>query len=312
MATTGATANEPAVSLSGVTKRFGQATVLNGLNLAVESGTVFGFLGPNGAGKSTTINILLGLQSPTSGTARVLGYDVETHRNEIHQRVGVLPEGVTPFSNLTGSDHIEFVARTRGVAVDPVEQLSYVGLNAEAHDRPAAEYSTGMRQRLWLAMALVGNPKLVVLDEPTTGLDPDGIREIRELVTELGDNGTTVFLSSHRLEEVEAMCDRIGILHDGQIETTASVTDRSLRTLGVSVEFHVAGRPETLRATLTPQDGVQSVEIDGQRVTVSCETAADRVTIIETALSEAKIEDLSTDGASLDALFDRTVHGDES
>lgn len=310
MATTEATTSRPPVSLSRVTKRFGRTTVLNGLDLEVASGTVFGFLGPNGAGKSTTINILLGLLSPTSGTARVFGYDVETHRNEVHRRVGVLPEGVTPFSNLTGIDHVEFVARTRGVAVDPVARLSHVGLDSEAHDQPASEYSTGMRQRLWLAMALVGDPELVVLDEPTSGLDPDGIREIRELVTELGESGTTVFLSSHRLEEVETMCDRVGILHDGQIETTASVADASQRTLGVSVDFHVADRPETLRAALTPRDGVRSVVMDGHQVTVTCDTPAERVSAIEVALSEVEIEDLSTNDASVDTLFDRTVHGD--
>jgi ABC-2 type transport system ATP-binding protein len=302
-----------AIELKDLSKSFGSTVVLDGIDLEIESGTVFGFLGPNGAGKSTTINVLLGLRSPTGGTARVLGYDVETHRNEIHQRVGVLPEGVTPFSNFTGIEHVEFVARTRGVAVDPVERLSHVGLDSEAHDRPASEYSTGMRQRLWLAAALVGDPELVVLDEPTSGLDPDGIREIRELVTELGKNGTTVFLSSHRLEEVETMCDRVGILHDGQIETTASVTDGSLGALSVRVEFRVFNDPEALSAALAPQDGVRSVEIDGQWVTVTCETAADRITAVETALNEAEveIEDLSTDGASLDALFDRTVHGGE-
>ncbi|MEZ3143966.1 ABC transporter ATP-binding protein [Halobaculum sp. MBLA0143] len=298
--------------MNDLSKSFGGTVVLDGLDLEVESGTVFGFLGPNGAGKSTTINVLLGLRSPTSGTARVLGYDVETHRNEIHQRVGVLPEGVTPFPNLTGTEHVEFVARTRGVAVDPIERLSHVGLDSEAHDRPASEYSTGMQQRLWLAMALVGDPELVVLDEPTSGLDPDGIREIRQLVTELRNDGTSVFLSSHRLEEVETMCDRVGILHDGQIERTVSVADGSLGALSLSVGFRVLNRPEALSAVLAPQDGVQSVEIDGQWVTVTCETAGDRITAVETALNEVEVEDLSTDGASLDALFDRTVHGGES
>ena len=301
----------PAVRVRGLEKQFGDVTVLDGLDLTVEHGEVFGFLGPNGAGKSTTIDVLLGLCTPTDGEAEVLGYDAVTERHEVHRHVGVLPEGVRPFEELTGTEHVEFVAQAGDADPDPHRLLAYTGLEESAHDRPASAYSTGMEQRLWLAMALVGEPELLVLDEPTTGLDPDGIAEMRELIADISGRGCTVFFSSHRLAEVAATCDRVGVLHDGRIQTTSPVSDGSLAELAdeVVASFRVPDDPAGLAATLRDEDAVDAVSVDGEWVTATCSSTGARVTAVETALSTTTPTDLRVEPTSLETLFDRTVHG---
>ncbi|MGM0604826.1 MAG: ABC transporter ATP-binding protein, partial [Halobacteriota archaeon] len=211
-----------AIQLDGVSKRFGAVTALRNVDLTVESGEIFGFLGPNGAGKSTTIDILLDFVRPSAGSATVLGYDAQADSTAVRSRTGVLPDGYHVYDRLSGRDHVRFAIESKGADEDPIALLERVGI-ADAADRRAGGYSKGMTQRLVLAMALVGEPELLILDEPSTGLDPNGAREMREIIRAEADRGATVFFSSHILEQVEAICDRVGILNEGRLVALDSI-----------------------------------------------------------------------------------------
>jgi ABC-2 type transport system ATP-binding protein len=214
----------PAIHTSDLTKRYRSTAVVDSLDLVVESDEVFGFLGPNGAGKSTTIGMLLDYVRPTSGRVRVLGHDPQRDVVAVHERIGVLPDRYGLYSDLTARQHLAFVIETKRVDDDPDALLSRVGLS-DAADQPAGTFSQGMGQRLALAMALVGTPELLVLDEPFTGLDPHGVRAVREIVREENDRGAAVFFSSHVLGQVDLVCDRLGIIHDGRLVASGSPGD---------------------------------------------------------------------------------------
>ena len=294
-----------AIELDGVTKRFEDVTAVSDLSLTVEEGEVFGFLGPNGAGKSTTINVLLDFVRPTSGTVTVLGHDTREESVAVRERTGVLPEGFDVYDRLTGRAHVEFAADSKEVDADPDAVLERVGL-ADAAGRNAGGYSKGMRQRLVLAMALVGDPDLLILDEPSSGLDPAGAKEMREIVLSEAERGTTVFFSSHILEQVEAVCDRVGILQAGELVAVDSIdelraasgTDATLRIrVGTTVD-------DGLLATLRGLDGVDSVDRDGDdTLQVGCDS--DAKTAVVTALEDngVPVDDFSTEEASLEDLF---------
>ncbi len=201
---------------------------LVGLDLALESGEIFGLLGPNGSGKSTTIKLLLGLLFPTDGTARVLGR--EPGHPTVNQRVGYLPEESYLHRFLTGEETVDFYGRLFGLKRRlrrrrTAELLDMVGLDRRARMRRLKEYSKGMSRRIGLAQALVNDPELLLLDEPTTGLDPIGTREMKDLILRLRDEGKTILLSSHLLADVQDVCDRIGILARGELRECGRVRD---------------------------------------------------------------------------------------
>jgi ABC-2 type transport system ATP-binding protein len=196
---------------------------VDGLELSVDEGGVFGFLGPNGSGKTTTIRMLLGLVYADSGELRVFDRQMPAELPGVVDRIGALVETPLFFPNFTGRLNLELLSDTAGLPRARVDEvLETVGLTGRAHDRVKG-YSLGMRQRLGIAAALLKRPRLLILDEPTNGLDPAGIREIRELIRSLGASGTTVFLSSHLLNEVEQVCDHVAILSHGRCIATGSV-----------------------------------------------------------------------------------------
>ena len=206
-----------------------QATkvALCGLDLEVGAGEVFGFLGPNGAGKTTTMNVLLGFVPPTSGAAYLFGIDV---RQPIaRQRIGYLPELTYYYKFLTAEELLRFYAKIFGLSRGETDRriselLKLVELESAAR-RPIKSYSKGMQQRVGLAQALINNPDLLVLDEPTSGLDPLGRMKVREIIQRLKNEGKTVFFSSHELGEVESVCDRVAIIHQGELKALGRVTD---------------------------------------------------------------------------------------
>jgi ABC-2 type transport system ATP-binding protein len=206
-----------AIHIDDLTKRYGDYIAIDELNLTVNRGEALGFLGPNGAGKSTTINVLLDYVRPTTGTVQVLGHDTQTETQTIHKRIGVLPDGYSLYDRLTGNEHLELAAQLKQTNVDVRAVCDRVGLDQSDADRPTGAYSKGMSQRLALGMALVGNPDLLILDEPTTGLDPHGVSRMKSLIQTELDRGTTVFFSSHVLDHVESACDRVAILDDGKL-----------------------------------------------------------------------------------------------
>lgn len=292
-----------AIQLSNVTKRFGDVVAVRELDLTVESGEVYGFLGPNGAGKSTTINMLLDFVRPTDGTVEVLGEPVDTAGAGLRERIGVLPEGFDVYSRLSGRKHIEFAIESKNVDDDPDEILTRVGLT-EAADRNAGGYSKGMRQRLALGMALVGEPELLILDEPSSGLDPNGAKEMRDIVEQEADRGVTVFFSSHVLGQVEAVCDRVGILNDGELVTEDSIeglraASDSEATLILTVDDATDDDLDSVRAL----DGVSGAAVDGTTVTVACESDAKTEVISTLSGAGIEIQDIETESTSLEELF---------
>lgn len=215
------------IACSKLSKRFRRVLAVDSLDLAIERGEVFGFLGPNGAGKSTTLRMMVGLIRPTSGSIRVFGHDAWSDHCAAMRKVGVLIEAPAFYKYLSGRDNLRLLANSGGNCsareIDAV--LDTVGLLDRAGDK-VKSYSQGMRQRLGIALALVGGPELVLLDEPTNGLDPQGMKEVRDLIRRLSqDLNLTIFLSSHLLNEVEQVCTRIAVVNKGRVVESGSVSD---------------------------------------------------------------------------------------
>jgi ABC-type multidrug transport system ATPase subunit len=261
------TGERPAVlRTEGLSKRFGPITAVDGIDLEVREGDVYGFLGANGSGKTTTVRMLLGLVLATSGRMEVLGEEMPRAARRVLPRVGALVEGPAAYPHLSGRRNLatfdamapDGVRATRRARV--ADALERVGL-AAVDDRPVRAYSLGMRQRLGLAGALLRQPRLLVLDEPTNGLDPQGIQEIRELLLDLNRGGTTVFLSSHLLGEVEHLCTRVGVLDRGRLVLQAELAE--LRRATGRVEVHTPDVAEVRRLL----DGVVE-EYDAERLLV--------------------------------------------
>ncbi len=199
-----------------LTRRFGDVLAVNGVELAVPQGSVYAFLGPNGAGKTTTIRMLLGLIRPTDGDVHLFGQSLRGNRKNILRKVGALVEGPSLYPHLTGRENLELTRRLIGATTAQRDRALHIVKLVDAADRPARTYSTGMKQRLGLALALLADPELLILDEPTNGLDPAGIHEMRDLICSLPAQGITIFLSSHLLSEVEQVATHIGIIQQGQ------------------------------------------------------------------------------------------------
>ncbi|MEU2265313.1 ABC transporter ATP-binding protein [Streptomyces olindensis] len=266
----GAAAGEPVIATRGLTKRYrGGQLAVDGLDLTVPAGSVFGFLGPNGSGKTTTIRMLMGLIEPTSGTARVLGQPMPKATRAVLPHVGALIEGPALYGFLSGRDNLirydsadpAADPRTRRARV--AAALDRVGLTAAA-GKKAKAYSLGMKQRLGLAAALLRPRRLLVLDEPTNGLDPQGMREIRTLVRELASDGTTVFLSSHLLDEIEQVCTHAAVMARGRLITQGPVAELAPGARGRLV---VTTPDPAEAARVLKEQGVADLAVTDDRVT---------------------------------------------
>ncbi len=225
------------IETTGLTKRYGTTIAVNGLNLSLQKGEVFGMLGPNGSGKTTTILMLLGLTEPTSGKVRVLGLDPSRRPLQVKSRIGYLPDQIGFYDDLTARQNLSYTARLNRIPPAEADSrisaaLGRIGLEASAADRPVATYSHGMRQRLGLAELLVKEPEVVILDEPTLGLDPEAARQFLRLIRSLKDDGITILLASHLLHQVQAMCDRVGLFRKGQMVLEGAVRDLAHQVLG--------------------------------------------------------------------------------
>ncbi|MFC4406794.1 ABC transporter ATP-binding protein [Haloarchaeobius iranensis] len=292
------------IELTNVTKQFGDVTALRDVDLAVEKGEVFGFLGPNGAGKSTTIDMLLDFIRPTGGEIRVLGMEPKHESVELRKRVGILPDGYHVYDRLTGRQHVQFAIDSKAGDDDPMALLERVGI-ADAADRKAGGYSKGMTQRLVLAMALAGDPDLLVLDEPTTGLDPAGAREMREIIREEVARGATVFFSSHILEQVEAVCDRVAILNRGELVAVDTI-DNLRESVGDGATLTVTVDAEPTAETLDAIEalpGISSVGVTGTTITVHCISSAKTAVLDAIEATGLHVSDFTTERTSLEDLF---------
>lgn len=254
------TALEPAIRVDGLTKRFGRIAAVEYLSMSVAPGEVFGFLGPNGAGKSTTIRLLLGLIRPTAGTAKIFGCRADDVRRS-HRHIAYVPADVALWPRLTGAEILELLGSV-GPGVDAAYRDELVDRFDLELDKPARTYSTGNRQKVALVAAFATRAPLLVLDEPTSGLDPLMEREFRGCVAEARERGQTVFLSSHQLAEVEAVCDRVAILRAGRLVEVDSIVDlRRLHRTEVEVSYRGT------RPSLQDVAAVSGVEqLDGERL----------------------------------------------
>jgi ABC-2 type transport system ATP-binding protein len=232
---------QPIIETERLTKRYGSQTVVNELTLQIKEGEIFGFLGPNGAGKTTTLLMFLGLTEPTSGKVNVCGFDPKREGLRVKETVGYLPENVGFYDDMDARENLLFVARLNRIP-DEVslkridELLTVVGLLDEA-EKKVGIYSKGMRQRLGIAEVLVKEPKVIFLDEPTIGLDPDGTNRMLDLICSLSrEKNITVFLSSHLLDQVQRICDRVGIMIKGNLVAVGPIQELAKEKLGVDKE----------------------------------------------------------------------------
>ena len=289
------------VETRGLCKQYGQAMRVKQLNLSVPEGAVYGFLGPNGAGKSTTLKMVLGLAKPTAGEITVFGKHVNPHnRIAILKQVGSLIESPSYYGHLTGEENLRIVQTLRGAPErDIKEVLSIVRLDGQK-GKQVAHYSLGMKQRLGLAAALLGFPKLLILDEPTNGLDPAGIQEMRELICSLpGQFGMTVLVSSHLLSEIDQMADHVGIIREGELvfqDTLAALHARSrhhlaLRTTDNGQAARLLGES---RIPCTPEDGYLILPLltDADAAKLSRFLAAHRVDLLRMEERQKSLEDI--------------------
>ncbi|MFE9725601.1 ATP-binding cassette domain-containing protein [Streptomyces sp. NPDC005794] len=296
------------IETRGLTKRCrGGQLAVDGLDLAVPAGSVFGFLGPNGSGKTTTIRMLLGLISPTSGTAHVLGRPMPAAARTVLPQIGALIEGPALYGFLTGRDNlVRFDSadpaadpRTRRARVDSA--LGRVGLTAAA-GKKAKAYSLGMKQRLGLAAALLQPRRLLVLDEPTNGLDPQGMREIRSLVRELAAEGTTVFLSSHLLDEIEQVCTHAAVMARGRLLVQGPVAALAARARG---RLAVTTPDPADAARVLAEQGVTGLVTDGDRVSADAPPGEAELADLNAALVRGgvRVRAFGVERASLEDAF---------
>ena len=299
------------ISTTGLVKRYGDIVAVNAVDLTVERGDVFGYLGPNGAGKTTLLRILLGLIRPTSGSAKLFGRDPLVDGARALDGVAGFVEGPRFYSYLSGRRNLELLADYDGDGarsrIDGV--LEIVELRDRAKDRVGG-YSHGMRQRLGIAASLLRQPRLLLLDEPTTGLDPAGMRDMRDLVRRLAGEGITILLSSHLLNEVEDLCNRVAIIRKGGIVYEGPLKEL-LATAATGYRLRVTD-PERARVVLLSQRGVDGVLLDeGQLRFTADEEAVARAAI---ALGQARIgiTALVPETASLEELFLGLTGGESS
>jgi ABC-2 type transport system ATP-binding protein len=295
------------LEVRGLVKRYGDLTAVAGVDLTVNVGDVYGYLGPNGAGKTTSLRMMLGLIRPTEGSVRLFGRDPMVSVHAL-QGVAGFVEAPTFYPYLTGRRNLELLAAfDGGDARERIERaLHTVDLADRAHDRVGG-YSHGMRQRLGIAAALLRNPKLLLLDEPATGLDPAGMRDMRLLIRQLADQGITVLLSSHLLTEVEEVCNRVAIVRSGSIVYEGEIADLK-RGAGTTYRLETTDNERAL-AVCRAQPGISEARIQRDRITFSADEAS--VAELSQALIEAGalIRELAPQTITLEDLFFRLTEG---
>lgn len=280
----------------GLTKRYGTHAVVDGVSMSVAAGEIYGFLGPNGAGKTTTLRMLVGLIRPSAGSAMVAGH--APGDPAVVRRIGVLIEGPGFYPYLSGRDNLRVLAKYRGIGNSEVEQaLDRVGLANRADDK-FRTYSLGMKQRLGVGAALLGGPDLLILDEPTNGLDPKGMAEMRELITTLAADGHTVLLSSHMLSEVQEICDRVGVISQGKLLAESTVTELRgassllLRAEPLEVAFPAVRGVVGERAAMLTSSGIRIEAGNGTAPAVARAVVAAGADLLELRIDEKSLEEV--------------------
>lgn len=314
--------DETIIDLVDLTKNYGSFTAVDHLSLSINKGEVFGLLGPNGAGKSTTILMMLGMTDPTSGTAHICGIDSTKNPIEVKKRVGYLPEDVGFYGDRSGMENLIYTARLNNISekeakVKARELLERVGLS-DAIDKKAGNYSRGMRQRLGLADVLIKNPEVIILDEPTLGIDPKGIKEFLRLIIQLSkEEGITVLFSSHNLHQVQQVCDRVGLFVNGKLIAVGDIRSLSQKLFADSPYSIDAGvnlstsdpKIDKLKERLSAVEGVANVNMKDNKFHLECSrdaTTEIAKTIIESGFD---LNYLNKKEYGLDEIYYRYFEG---
>jgi len=282
-----------AILIKDFKKQFGKLHAVDGINLEIKKGEIFGFLGPNGAGKSTTIRCLMGFNKPSDGSISVFGYDMATEATEAKKQMGYLPGNVKLYDNWTGWDHIRFFEGVRGKSKNLDDLIQRFNFNPNAKFR---HLSSGNKQKLGLILALMHEPKLLVMDEPTVGLDPLLQNEIYKVLIEMRDRGTTIFISSHNLPEVERLCDRVAIIKQGKLVAVESIKQLGEKKLHkIEVRFN-----DKFSASEFKVGGVEKVDEIPSGLLI---TASGDLNPVLRALAKHTVIDLEITHASLEDVF---------
>jgi ABC-2 type transport system ATP-binding protein len=266
------------IETKGLVKTYGKFIAVDKLNLHVDEGEIFGFLGPNGAGKTTTILMLLGLTEPTSGKAQICGFDPTREPLKVKRITGYLPEKVGFYEDLTASENLDYTAALNGLSQKVASRkisdlLDMVGLS-EMAERKIGTFSHGMKQRLGIADVMIKNPKVAFFDEPTAGIDPEGIEQVLTLISNMAKQKVTIVLSSHQLHQVQKICTRVGIMSKGHLVAEGSVDQLGRDAIGggkFRVEVQVSKPTSKLVKSLKSIKGVNNVETSGDMLLITCE-----------------------------------------
>jgi ABC-2 type transport system ATP-binding protein len=301
----------PVIEARGLTKRYGTATAVDGVNFTVAPGEIFGLLGPNGAGKTTTILMLLGLSDISSGEARVFGHDPMREPLAVKRMVGYLPDTVGFYDNMTAADNLHYTARLMGMrAAERREKiaaaLARVGLS-EVAEKKVGTFSRGMRQRLGLAEIIMKDARIAILDEPTNGLDPQASVELLALIRSLKEHGVSILLSSHLLDRVQSVCDRVALFNAGKIALMGSVAELGRHVLGGGFAVEVeAESSDGLVKRLSALPGVRSVEAPAPgRFRMVCDRDLRAEAAAAVVAAGGRLKQLSLDQPSLEVIYTR-------
>ncbi len=314
---------EVVIETKALTKQYGRVRAVDSLDLTVHRGEVFGILGPNGSGKTTTILMLLGLTEPTSGSVRVLGLDPARDPLSVKSRVGYIPDRISFYDELTARENLFYIARLNGLSRAEAHKridaaLERVGLAAHG-DQPVQTFSHGMRQRLAVADVLIKNAEVIIMDEPTQGMDPELAEHFLGLIRSLKEEGITILLSSHLLHQVQAVCDRVGLFHKGRMELSGTVPELARRVLGEAYLIHleVAEASSRIEEALRRIKGVVSVtQEDGAHNRYALSASADLRAEAAQAVIQAggKLLSLDIETQSLNDIyikyFEEVKHGE--
>ncbi len=306
------------IEVSNLSKNYGERKAISDLNFKIEKGDVVGFLGPNGAGKSTTMKIITGFMAPTSGEARVCGYDVFLNPIEVKKRIGYLPETPPLYLDMLVDDYLRFVAELKDVPKEKIKEYVDGALEkaqlTDVRRRLIKNLSKGFKQRVGIAQALVSNPEVLILDEPTVGLDPKQVSEIRNLIRQLkGEH--TVILSTHILPEVQASCDRVIIIHEGKIVAQESISDIANLNKGFIMLTVKTRKSLDIKSSLKAISGVEEIEeVNNQYYRIKLtedEEIIERIAS-EVIRSGAGLVELSPARANLEDVFLKLTYGQET
>lgn len=311
---------ESIIELKSLTKKYGEQTAVNGLTLDIYRGEIFGLLGPNGAGKSTTILMMLGLTEPYFGSVKVCGIDATREPIQVKRRVGYLPDDVGFYEDRSGLDNLLFTARLnqkmlKDAETSAMQLLKRVGLEDAAHKKVGA-YSRGMRQRLGLADVLIKDPEVIILDEPTLGIDPKGVKELLALIRQLSrDMGITVLLSSHHLHQVQEICDRVGLFVKGKLLAVGDVPTLSQSLFGdepVSIYLQADPIDSELLEKFRAIEGVVTVEETADQLMIQCEEDLSSAIVRAAVEHGAAVQSLTQQQYGLDEIYQRYFEGGEA